>query len=167
MVQRVTVLFATFLLAGCAGIGTRQPAELAIPPGWSVELASLLPAIEACVTEADGAVSGVTRAWPMARSLAGVRVLREDGSRLDCVASGAGDQVVLVQPVAADSRLSDEAAPFYTPSDHRPPQGPCVATVPAVVSARQVGWLSYATCPPQEGAPLPFQPRAAPLPPTV
>jgi hypothetical protein len=156
-----------FLLAGCAGLSgpASEPPAL---PGWSIELADLLPAINACMVKADGTASGVTRAWSMARSLAGVRVLREDGSRVDCVASGKGDQVVLVQPVLAGSRLSDEAAPLYTPPDHSPPEGRCIATVPAVVSARQVGWLSYGTCHASGQPQAPSQrPRSAPLPPSV
>jgi hypothetical protein len=144
-----SALLLLLALAACAGAG-RSGREVAELPGWSVELAALLPAINACVSEADA--SAVTRAWGMARSLAGVRVVREDGSRVDCVASDAGDKVVLVQPVAAGSHLDDEAAPLYTPPDHRPPQGRCVATIPAVVSARQVGWLSYGTCPRRAGA---------------
>jgi hypothetical protein len=91
------------------------------------------------------------------------------------VASDAGDRVVLVQPVAAGSHLDDEAAPLYTPPDHAPPQGRCVATIPAVVSERQVGWLSYGTCAPTPtgGASVPPAPAptgrrsSSPLPPTV
>ncbi len=167
MLRRSLGLASVCLLVGCAGL-SRPGTEAVALPGWSVELAELLPAISACMSRTDGAASGVTRAWPMARSLAGVRVLREDGSRVDCVASGKGDRVVLVQPVAASSRLNGEAAPLYTPPDHTPPEGPCVATVPAMVSARQVGWLSYGTGrnggQPQAGAP---RPRPAPLPPSV
>jgi hypothetical protein len=158
-------------LAGCAGL-SRRGEEAATLPGWSVELAALLPAINACVSEADA--NAVTRAWGMARSLAGVRLVRDDGSRVDCVASGAGDRVVMVQPVDAASRLADEAAPLYTPPDHAPPQGRCVATVPAVVSERQVGWLSYGTCPQADAdAATPSSPtqperrHSSPLPPTV
>ncbi len=163
-------LLLLLALAACAGAG-RRGQEAASLPGWSVELAALLPAINACVDEADA--SAVTRAWGMARSLAGVRVVRGDGSRVDCVASDAGDRVVLVQPVAAGSHLDDEAAPLYTPPDHAPPQGRCVATVPAVVSERQVGWLSYGTCAPRAGdvpaaAPAPAGRRSSsPLPPAV
>lgn len=166
MRQCALALLPLCLLAGCAGL-TASRTETSSLPGWSVELAELLPAINACMSQADGGASGVTRAWPMARSLAGVRVLREDGSRLDCVASGKGDRVVLVQPVRASSRLSDEAAPLYTPPDHAPPEGPCVATVPAMVSARQVGWLSYGTCSDPSLAQPALRTRSAPLPPSV
>jgi hypothetical protein len=144
-------------LAGCAGLG-RPGADTATLPGWSAELAALLPAIKACVGEVEGTASGITRAWTMANSLAGVRVLREDGTRLDCVASDAGDRVVMVQPVWRGSRLRGEAAPLYTPGDRRPPEGPCVQTVPAVVSNERVGWLSYGACKPETAKTHPIPP---------
>lgn len=159
------------LLAGC---GTARPGGGTAPrqdPGWSVELASLLPAIRACLA-ADGAAAAVTGAWPMARDLAGVRILRADGGRSDCVAAADGRRVVLTEPVPAGSRRTLEEAPLFTPRDRgEPPRGPCVATVPAVVGAERVGWLSYtapaATCDVGQVGPTPSAGRrgGSPTPP--
>jgi starvation-inducible outer membrane lipoprotein len=161
----VGALALTALLAGCGTLpkAARAPAP-ATEPGWSADLQDLLPAIDTCL--AQGGARAVTRAWPMAEHLAGVRLLKEDGSRLDCVAAQSGGKVVLVQPVRPSSRIDDEAAPLYTPDDRQPPQGRCVATTPALVGARRVGWLSYPTCP---GVPLPRPPAEglAPIPPSV
>jgi hypothetical protein len=51
----------------------------------------------------------------MANDLAGVRVLRADGRRLDCVAAADGRRVVLTEPVVAGSRRAQEEAPLFTP----------------------------------------------------
>ena len=147
-------MLAALLLAGGCG-ATRLAGGTAAPPpepGWSLELAALLPAIRACLAE-DAAAAAVTRAWPMANDLAGVRVLRPDGERLDCVAAVDGRRVVLTEPVAAASRRAQEEVPLFTPKGREPPRGPCVATVPAVVGAERVGWLSYAACDGRQGLP--------------
>ena len=149
--RRATVATAAaltlLLLEGCGGRVARPGANAAAPPepGWSFELATMQPAIRACLAE-NGTAAAVTRAWPMANDLAGVRVLRADGGRLDCVAAADGRRVVLTEPVVAGSRRAQEEAPLFTPRGGEPPRGPCVATVPAVVGAERVGWLSYAAC---------------------
>ena len=142
------------LLEGCGRSTARHSATAKAPPepGWSFELAALMPAIRACLAE-NGTAAAVTRAWPMANDLAGVRVLRADGGRLDCVAAADGRRVVLTEPVVAGSRRAQEEAPLFTPKGGEPPRGPCVATVPAVVGAERVGWLSYAGCDGREGPP--------------
>ena len=142
------------LLEGCGRSTARHSATAEAPPepGCSFELATLLPAIRACLAE-NGTAAAVTRAWPMANDLAGVRVLRADGGRLDCVAAADGRRVVLTEPVVAGSRRAQEEAPLFTPKGGEPPRGPCVATVPAVVGAERVGWLSYAGCDGREGPP--------------
>ena len=156
--RRATVAAAMaltlLLLEGCGGGTARPGGTAAAPPepGWSFELATLLPAIRACLAE-NGTAAAVTRAWPMANDLAGVRVLRADGGRLDCVAAADGRRVVLTEPVVAGSRRAQEEAPLFTPKGGEPPRGPCVATVPAVVGAERVGWLSYAGCDGREGPP--------------
>ena len=152
-ITTATALLALLLAGGCGA--TRRPGGTAVSPpepGWSLELAALLPAIRACLAE-DGAAAGVTRAWPMANDLAGVRVLRPDGGRLDCVAAADGRRVVLTEPVVAGSRRAEEEATLFTPKGGEPPRGPCVATVPAVVGAERVGWLSYAACDGRQGLP--------------
>ena len=160
-------LALALLLGACAGGAHHpSPAQPALEPGWSAELPELMAAIDACLAQDRGSARAVTRAWPMAEHLAGVRLLKEDGSRLDCVAQESGAKVVLLQPVRASSHVDDEAAPLFTPADRQPPAGRCIATTPARVGSRQVGWLSYPTCP---GVPLPPPPAEglAPIPPSV
>jgi hypothetical protein len=165
--RRLAPLALALLLGACAGAVKHRPAstESALEPAWSADLPELIAAIDACLAH-DGSARAVTRAWPMAEHLAGVRLLKEDGSRLDCVASESGAKVVLLQPVHASSHVDDEAAPLFTPGDHQPPAGRCVTTAPAMVGARRVGWLSYPACP---GLPLPPPPSEglAPIPPSV
>ena len=165
---RLAPLALALLLGACAGPVKHRPAstEPALEPAWSADLPELIAAIDACLAHDRGSARAVTRAWPMAEHLAGVRLLKQDGSRLDCVASESGAKVVLLQPVHASSHVDDEAAPLFTPADHQPPAGRCVTTTPAMVGARRVGWLSYPTCP---GVPLPPPPAEglAPIPPSV
>jgi hypothetical protein len=116
--RRSAAVAATLTLLLLGGCGAARPGGTAAPPppapGWSLELAALLPAIRACLAENDAAAA-VTRAWPMANDLAGVRVLRADGGRLDCVAAVDGRRVVLTEPVVAGSRRAEEEAPLFTP----------------------------------------------------
>jgi hypothetical protein len=165
--RRLGPLALALLLGACAGAGReRASTPPALEPGWSVDLPELMAAIDACLAHDRGHARAVTRAWPMAEHLAGVRLLKEDGSRLDCVAAESGAKVVLLQPVRASSHGDDEAAPLFTPADRQPPAGRCVATTPAMVGSRRVGWLSYPACP---GVPLPPPPAEglAPIPPSV
>lgn len=182
MTRRTPAAFTALLLpallaSGCAAVG-RSPARVAAErPGWSAELPELLPAIRTCLATTGGDAQGVTRAWPMAGDLAGVRLLRPGGDRLDCVAAADGRRVILTEAVVPGSRRADESTPLFTPPDREPPRGRCLATVPAVVGEERVGWLSFAACAGEDGAVAgttaeaeaarPVPPRAAPTRPSV
>jgi hypothetical protein len=145
------------LLPACAG-GTAPPAaprtaaaETAAPaprPDWSTGLPGLLPGIRACLGEADGQAVAVTKAWPIATGLTGVRLLEPGGQRLDCVAAADGAGVLLTERVWSVSRLPGEHDPLFTPAAAAEPRH---ASCQQVATARDragdgVGWLSYDVC---------------------
>ncbi len=122
--------------------GRASAAVLGTVPDWSAELPELLPAMQACL-KSTGATA-VTKAWPIASGLAGVRLLQTDGQRIDCVATEDGRAVLMTEPVRAASQLEGEREPLYTPVQK--PQGTaCLETSPAEGGAGG-GWLSYDTC---------------------
>lgn len=153
--------FGLLLVAACGGgpgVAPRSAALAEPRPDWSTGLDRLMPAIQACLADrtAGEAAVGVTKAWPIGRQLAGVRVLREDGGRVDCVAAAEGDRVFLTERVREDSRLQGERDPLYTPQGLPPPKSPCLAN-----AAADGGWLSYDVC----RDPRPIGSAAAPRPP--
>jgi hypothetical protein len=143
------------LLPACAA-GTAPPApprtaaaEAPAPrPDWSTDLPGLLPGIRACLGEADGHAVAVTKAWPIATGLTGVRLLEPGGERLDCVAAADGAGVLLTERVWSVSRLPGERDPLFTPASAAEPRH---ASCLQVATARDragdgVGWLSYDVC---------------------
>ena len=148
-------------LAACAGAEPPAVAGRAAslpphppPPDWAADLSELLPAIEACLQDSDIPSVGVTKAWPMAGDLTGVRLLASSGERVDCVAVADGSGIVLTEKVWTVSQLSGERSPLFTPaSSERPSVSQCLAVSVARDGAGQVvGWLSFDVC---------RQPRAA------
>jgi hypothetical protein len=148
-------------LAGCAAPEPSSPptrsAASGVPeprPDWATELPELLPAIRACLDASGQPPVGVTKAWPIAGSLAGVRMLSPSGERLDCVAETAGGDVLLTEKVWTISQLPGEREPLFTPrSQAEPSSSPCLSvSVARDAGGDDVGWLSYDVC---------RQPRAA------
>ena len=142
-------------LAGCAAPGEQaepmRAAARSAPdprPDWAIELPELLPAIQACLGAAGQPAVGVTKAWPMAESLAGVRLLAPGGERFDCVAEVQGGDVLLTEKVWTVSQLPGEREPLFTPvSQAQPASSPCIAVSVARDSGGDdVGWLSYDVC---------------------
>jgi hypothetical protein len=117
-------------------------------PDWAIELPELFPAIRACLTTAGRPAVGVTKAWPMAESLAGVRLIAPGGERFDCVAEADGGNVLLTEKVWTVSQLPGEGEPLFTPgSQAQPASSPCIAVSVARDSVgADVGWLSYDVC---------------------
>ena len=114
---------------------------------WSAALPRLLPGIRACLAEGGSGTVGVTKAWPIGRDLTGVRLLEENGQRLDCVAVANGARVLLTERVREASKLPGEHDPLFTPADRDLPQSPCLASETAAdAGGALVGWLSYDTC---------------------
>ena len=139
-------------LAACAA-PERAPAPAARTvaeprPDWSTELPDLLPAIQACLDAAEQPPLGVTKAWPIAEDLAGVRLLTPGGERVDCVAEAEGGDVILTERVWTVSQLPGEREPLYTPrSQGQPSSSACLAVAPARdAGGDDVGWLTYDVC---------------------
>ena len=135
---------AILLLAACTvePHGTSGGTSALEPrPDWSTALPQLLPGIRACLLDGGEDAVGVTKAWPIGLKLTGVRVLEEDGGRVDCVAAVGGDRVFLTERVPAASRLPGERDPLYTPAARRPPASPCLES-----TAAAEGWISYDVC---------------------
>jgi hypothetical protein len=117
-------------------------------PDWSTGLPNLLPGIRACLGETGGQAVAVTKAWPIATGLTGVRLLEAGGERLDCVAAADGAGVLLTERVWSVSRLPGERDPLFTPASAAEPRH---ASCLQVAAARDragdgVGWLSYDVC---------------------
>jgi hypothetical protein len=136
------------LATACAGEPPSPPravgsAELEPRSDWSTALPGLLPGIRACLADpgAGGRAVGVTKAWPIGQQLTGVRVLREGGGCIDCVAAEGGERVFLTEPVLAASRLAGEQDPLFTPRSKARPTSPCLES-----SSAAEGWLSYDVC---------------------
>jgi hypothetical protein len=144
------------LLAGCAMPGPPPPIAppggtntLAEPrPDWANGLPGLLPAIRACLDRSGQPAVGVTKAWPIAEDLAGVRLLGRGGERFDCVAEAQGGGVLRTEKVWTVSQLPGEREPLFTPaSEAVPPSSACLAVSVARDGAGDgVGWLSYDVC---------------------
>lgn len=154
------------VLAACAAAeappGNAHAALRAAPQpqaDWAVELPELLPAIEACLQDSGVAAVGVTKAWPIAENLTGVRLLAPGGERSDCVAVADGSGVVLTEKVWTVSQLTGERSPLFTPATGERPMGSqCLAVSAARDGAGEdVGWLSYDVCRQPKSAAL--QPR--------
>lgn len=149
------------VLAGCAGAEPHRVAGMTAPQprtqqqsDWATDLSGLLPAIEACLQDSTVSPVGVTKAWPIAEDLTGVRLLTPGGERVDCVAVADGSGIVLTEKVWTVSQLAGERSPLFTPtSANRPSASQCLSVSVAHDGAGQVvGWLSHDVC---------RQPRAA------
>jgi hypothetical protein len=115
---------------------------------WSDALPTLLPAIRACLERGGPPAAAVTKAWPIAEQLAGVRLLASSGERLDCVAERDGSAVLLTERVWTVSQLPGERSPMFTPlSEPRPVATACLAvTVARDFRGAVAGWLSTDVC---------------------
>ncbi len=141
-------------LAGCAAPepppSPRSAARATTEPrpDWSTELPGLLPAIEACLGAVEQPPVGVTKAWPIAENLAGVRLLAPGGERVDCVAEAEGGDILLTERVWTVSQLPGEREPLYTPRSQVQPTGSACLAVAVARDAGgdDVGWLSYDVC---------------------
>lgn len=148
--RRAAALSSAILLVLTACVTQQaERAHRALEPrvDWSAALPRLLPGIRTCLAEGGRGAVGVTKAWPIGRDLTGVRLLEENGQRLDCIAVANGARVLLTERVREASRLPGEHDPLFTPADRNPPQSPCLANEAASdAKGARVGWLSYDTC---------------------
>ncbi len=146
---RVLCMLALVAVVGCSPdvAASRHASAVAFEarPDWSIALPELLPGIRACLADGGAAATGVTKAWPITSGLTGVRVLKTDGTRYDCIAIDDGRGVILVEAVRPLSHLEGESDPLYTPSAVEPTHASCVETDP-VEGNGNAGWLSYDDC---------------------
>ena len=91
---------------------------------------------------------GVTKAWTIGDKLAGVRILKPGGERLDCVAELDGSDILLTERVWTVSQLPGEHEPLFTPGPTKAPSSNSCTTVSVARDAvgRDIGWLSYDVC---------------------
>ena len=155
MTRSATLRAAALVSLASCGMPEPGPTEKVtsqLPPerhtDWSEALPSLLPAIRACLERAETSVVAVTKAWPIAEQLAGVRLLTASGERIDCVAEQDGSTVLLTERVWTVSQLPGERAPLFTPlSEPRPVATACLAvTVARDTRGMVAGWLSIDIC---------------------
>ncbi|WP_404384911.1 hypothetical protein [Caenispirillum salinarum] len=92
---------------------------------WSRVLPDLLPAIQACVDEAEAAVQSVLKAWPMNQGMVGVRMKTTDGALQDCVATSGGRVDSLETLPQTAEPLPDQGEPVYLPGRATPPDIDC------------------------------------------
>ena len=118
---------------------------------WSRLLPDLATAVTRCAFDGGVATEAVTKAWPMNKGMAGVRLRDSSGARFDCsIDLGQGD-IESVQPVAEGDALPGEGSPLWLPAGGTPPVLHC-GRVERVLSADGLvtGWLHY-----PEGCPAP------------
>lgn len=111
---------------------------------WSRQLPSLAAAVSRCAFDAGVATDVVTKAWPMNRGKATVR-LRDSGmARFDCLVDLGSGQIESVQPVAGADTVPGEGSPLWLPVRENPPVLHC-GRVERVAGAdgATTGWLHY------------------------
>lgn len=140
------------LVTGCCRMAS-GPAQVPIGslidrPGedWSRYLADMLPVIQACFPLVSGAAR-ITKAWPMNRGMAGVRIESRDGRRWDCVAPLVGGSIDSLRPVEPEEpALPGEGLPVFVPGAGSQPEG-CARFEQVVEPEGAVrGWLSVGRC---------------------
>jgi uncharacterized membrane protein len=111
---------------------------------WSRLLPSLSAAVSRCAFDAGVATDVVTKAWPMNRGKATVR-LRDSGlARFDCVVDLGSGEIESVQPVAEGEQAPGEGSPLWLPVRENPPVLHC-GRVERVAGddGATTGWLHY------------------------
>jgi uncharacterized membrane protein len=120
---------------------------------WSRVLPDLLPAVQACVSQATPSVESVLKAWPMNRGMVGARLKTSDGGVHDCTAT-TGGKVDSLAPIAADAEpLPGEGEPVFLPTYASPPEVDCgrLERVSGPQGEAVAGYLHYtAGCAPKK-----------------
>ncbi|KFL36975.1 hypothetical protein [Arenimonas donghaensis] len=111
---------------------------------WSRWLPTLGPAVLRCAFDGGVVTEGASKAWPMNRGKAMVRLVDSGGDRFDCLVDlGSGD-IETVQPVPAGDTVPGEDQPRWLPPGDQQPVLHCgrverVETEGGLVT----GWLHY------------------------
>lgn len=111
---------------------------------WSRALPELGPAVLRCAFDGGVVTEGVSKAWPMNRGKAGVRLVDSGGDRFDCLVDlGSGD-IESVKPVPASDRLPGEDQPRWLPPGESRPVLHCGRVDRIEAEGGMVtGWLHY------------------------
>ena len=111
---------------------------------WSRALPDLGRAVLRCAFDGGVVTEGVSKAWPMNRGKAGVRLVDSGGDRFDCLVDlGSGD-IETVKPVAAGDRLPGEDQPRWLPPGESRPVLTCGRVERVEADGGLVtGWLHY------------------------
>ena len=111
---------------------------------WSRALPSLGPAVLRCAFDGGVVTEGASKAWPLNRGKAAVRLVDSGGDRFDCLVDlGTGD-IESVKPVPAADTLPGEDQPRWLPPGEDRPVLTCgrverIETDGGLVT----GWLHY------------------------
>lgn len=111
---------------------------------WSRALPTVGPAVLRCAFDGGVVTEGVSKAWPMNRGKAMVRLVDSGNDRFDCLVDlGSGD-IESVEPVAAGATVPGEDQPRWLPPGETRPVLHCgrverIQTEGGLVT----GWLHY------------------------
>ena len=111
---------------------------------WSRALPTLGPAVLRCAFDGGVVTEGASKAWPLNRGKAAVRLVDSGGDRFDCLVDlGSGD-IESVKPVPAADILPGEDQPRWLPPGENRPVLTCgrverIETDGGLVT----GWLHY------------------------
>ncbi len=111
---------------------------------WSRALPELGRAVLRCAFDGGVVTEGVSKAWPLNRGKAAVRLVDSGGDRFDCLVDlGTGD-IESVQPVPAGDIQAGEDQPRWLPPGETRPVLPCgrVERIEAD-GGLLTGWLHY------------------------
>lgn len=111
---------------------------------WSRLLPSLGQAVLRCAFDGGVVTEGVSKAWPMNKGKAMVRLVDSGGDRFDCMVDlGSGD-IESVQPVPAGDTVPGEDQPRWLPPGEQRPVLPCGRVERIEADGGLVtGWLHY------------------------
>ena len=115
---------------------------------WPRFLFNLMPAIRACLERTDGSSKWVTKAWPMSKGMAGVRMGNPHGDKWECIAEQASGDIQRFKPLPPNTpRLPGEGMVIFTPENKVPPAGECYEHERVLdANGNLEGWLSFSNC---------------------
>ncbi|WP_374604136.1 hypothetical protein [Arenimonas sp.] len=111
---------------------------------WSRDLPTLGQAVLRCAFDGGVVTEGVSKAWPLNRGKAAVRLVDSGGDRFDCLVDlGKGD-IESVKPVPATDTLPGEDQPRWLPPGETRPVLTCGRVERTETDGGLVtGWLHY------------------------
>lgn len=118
------------------------------PDDWAKPLPELLPAINACLGNADARAKWVAKAGPAGNGMAAVRMIQISDKAVDCEVDTSGKGAAKIVAVnATDPPLPGAGNPLYYPARDMPPMVRC-GKLERVVNHSGVttGYLHYDPC---------------------